>query len=323
MKKCGIDVQSYLSGRTEVVRTTTGKKGTELICECIFCGKYAKLYINEYSGLYICYAGSCGASGNIVDLIAEIEGWSIAQALEYVRNERNKRTARSIASLQDKRKRMDRPLRSSRDGIIQLPPSYIPIKGDGKVRIHPYLESRGIDPDTAGEFDLGYCTEGKYAGRIIFPIVENGEVIAFQARTTRNSSQKYLNPPGFKRMNYLYGHDLIQGEDTVVVVEGPTDVIGMRMKGFPAAAILGKVVSHRQASKILKSGVKSAVLMFDGGLGDEIYASARILSLFLPTTVAQLPDGLDPFDAPRERIVQSLKNARPLRARDLRIARSV
>jgi hypothetical protein len=94
-------------------------------------------------------------------------------------------------------------------------------------------------PD-AERWGLRQCILGRYAWRVVIPIVMFGQTVAFQARSYRGAEPKYLTSKHGRRGEpgaecgrpaeaLLYGYDAIEEGGEVVLVEGPGDV--MRLAG--------------------------------------------------------------------------------------------
>lgn len=118
---------------------------------------------------------------------------------------------------------------------------------------------------------VGWCVQGKHAWRIIFPILEDHKLIAFQARVIRSSAQwdssdrfaKYLtsrhgpasdpdNECGRPAEALLYGLDQIQPGDEVILVEGIGDVLALRKKATMAIALLGTQLTSEKIALLRK-----------------------------------------------------------------------
>lgn len=139
---------------------------------------------------------------------------------------------------------------------IQLPGTCIPLSSmsPGEAA-RLYLTSRGFDAIELEErYGVCYCEKAAdpYPGardRIIIPIRENGQTIAWQGRRIFDGSNrpKYYNLPGAWKNQVLYGIDDARVFPFVVVVEGVTSVWRL---GPPAVATLGKWLSPAQAEMI-------------------------------------------------------------------------
>ena len=97
-------------------------------------------------------------------------------------------------------------------------------------------------------------TEGRYAGRLVLPYEEEGELFYFQARALGEEQPKYLNPSeGWPKSSHvLYPFDT---EDSYVVVcEGPIDAISLRLQGVNATCTQGCSVSDEQVEELKEFG---------------------------------------------------------------------
>ncbi|MCC5828235.1 MAG: toprim domain-containing protein, partial [Phycisphaeraceae bacterium] len=148
----------------------------------------------------------------------------------------------------------------------------------------------------------------RFRNRLIFPICDAaGRPIAFGGRKLNPEDEpKYLNSPEhplFDKGANLYGLHLARKamaqSETVVVVEGYTDVIACHQAGVcNVVATLGTALTPRHA-KLLQRYVNRVILVFDGDEAGR-KATDRAIELFLSGTLdvamTTLPDGLDPAD---------------------------
>lgn len=120
-------------------------------------------------------------------------------------------------------------------------------------RVHAYLMGRGMDLKELEEvYHVEYSEDSKVllkgVPRIIFPIIQNGERVAWQGRcldedVTRWHIPKYQFPAHAKIKWMLYNSDVARWKPYAVIVEGITDVISCGKAGI---AVFGKTVSTRQ-----------------------------------------------------------------------------
>jgi DNA primase len=256
----------------------------------------------------------------------EVEGISWREARKKLTTAAGAHLSRSIESMRElrARKKARRKSKAKRSiATASLPDEYLPACDEEKEvwRQIGYLKMRGIRLRTARLFRLGICLKGDYAGRIIFPVIENGEIKTFQARATGDWEPKYKNPDEVGKGNYIYGHDIVAGQDTAIVVEGPTDVIGCYQKGIPACALLGKTTTVAQIAKLRGLGAQKIVLMLDGSAVEDALKTYSIVSEIMPATVARLPGDLDPDEAPKSVLKSALREARAPTSRELRKVR--
>ena len=101
------------------------------------------------------------------------------------------------------------------------------------------------------------------------------------------------------------GLDQIDGAEAVAIVEGPFDLLSMATAGVPAVALLGKDVSRRQAVKLQRAGVRTAVMAFDSDAAGAQKEAAQILREVV--NVATIGDygAPDPGDATSEALKEA------------------
>ncbi len=152
-------------------------------------------------------------------------------------------------------------------------------------------------------------TEGRiydtFRNRIMFPIWGlNGKIIAFGGRTLEENQPKYINSPetpiyqkGQTLYNLYQGKDSISNENTVVVVEGYTDLMRLVLNGFEnVVASSGTAFTLAQA-RLLKRYAGDVILVFDADSAGIAAAGRGIEVLIaedLNVRVAAVPPGTDP-----------------------------
>ena len=113
-------------------------------------------------------------------------------------------------------------------------------------------------------------------GRIIFPLTDQrSATVGFGGRAVDRSAQaKYLNSsdsPIFNKRKVLFGLNQASiPNDTLLVVEGYFDVLTLHQAGFKnTVGLLGTEITSEQTA-ILKTLVRSIILIFDGDAGGQI-----------------------------------------------------
>ena len=190
-------------------------------------------------------------------------------------------------------------------------------------KVQAYLHKRGISPDTAAYFNLGYAPKGwdnllqqfpqqqdllmqagllsnknsdrvydRFRERLIFPIHDHrGRVIALGGRVLDDSKPKYLNSPEspvFHKSDILYGLDLAKKQQatSLLVVEGYMDVVALQQYGYPyAVATLGTAATDAHFKQIFRT-VNKVIFCFDGDKAGK-KAAWRVLDTILPHVYGQ------------------------------------
>jgi hypothetical protein len=174
---------------------------------------------------------------------------------------------------------------------------------------HSFFAERRIAPETVNLFGLGLCSRGLMKDRIVFPMHRHdGKLIGYLGRTVReitSENPKWLLPPGLVKPKILFNfHRVVGFADTVIIVEGPLDLVAVHQAGFQnVVALLGKELlaepsfSYDQVRLIVQN-FSRVVLLLDGDADGQAAAAeiAGRLAPFLWVRSAVLPAGQDPGD---------------------------
>jgi len=154
-------------------------------------------HVHLERGVFHCFA--CGAGGNVLDLVAAMEGCSIrAAALRLQGSPAAAGMAAGTACGAAGRKLVTK----KREGNPRLGFSL------DVDRRHPYLARRGIDGATASHFGVGYFSgRGLMRGRIAIPIHDDqGRLVAYCGRTVEGGDPRYRFPAGFQKSQVLFNY---------------------------------------------------------------------------------------------------------------------
>jgi len=159
-----------------------------------------------------------------------------------------------------------------------------------------YLKSRDIPEAVILDYSLGFCTEGRYAGRIIIPFFRNGDLVYFQARDYTNSCKlKYDSPSKSEGAvpNVLFNLDRAAKTGVVLLVEGPLDALRIPKYGV---AVVGCTWNDAKQRALLSCRPRAVFLALDNDDAGRD-ATARIkycLSGLIPQVVTISYEGKDP-----------------------------
>lgn len=160
-----------------------------------------------------------------------------------------------------------------------------------------FLTARGIDPETAQRFRLGYVlepfseTHEQYAGRLVLPYLTRAGVVALRFRGLGEEDPKYLQPKGTTPWLYNVGA-LYNSPPVVAICEGELDALTCHAYGgIPAVGLAGVNAWKKPFARCFDSAQK-VLLVGDGdaaGMG-----MAERLAQILPHSVeACMPAGTD------------------------------
>jgi DNA primase len=215
--------------------------------------------VNPARNAWSCRSQSCiqarggKAGGNILDLVALIEGCSLRDAAIRLQHWSGTMPPRHAVPAEDTAPAPNAPLHFTLQHI---------------ERQHAYLVQRGLSAETIRAFGVGfYRGTGFLRGRIVIPIHdEHGALIAYVGRAIDGQEPKYRFPVGFRKSLVLFNlHRVLQtGARTVIVVEGFFDALAVHRGGYPAVvALMGSTLSRQQAA-LLTTHFDRVLLMLDG-----------------------------------------------------------
>ena len=270
--KASVSIEQVLAHYKVASRKTNGS-GLRAHCPIPdHQGKSDSFSANTEKNVFQCF--SCGAKGNVLDLVQKMEGGSIKECAEKLADWfglNGERPARQDAEPRKTEQPEPKPL------LVNVPlkdkwskpgkPSDGRLKG---IEYHPYIEGRGFTKELCDEFGVGYCSKGKMAGRVVFPICNPaGDVVAYCGRAVDEGLEpRWLQPEGFHKSLELYGIEKASGR-SVVIVESFWGVLACARAELPipAVALMGKTMSDEQ-SKLLDR-FEEYTLLLDGSAKKE------------------------------------------------------
>ena len=179
-----------------------------------------------------------------------------------------------------------------------------------------YLKKRNIDSDLIKKFNLGYATNGDYAGRIIVPSYDKeGNVNYYLGRSYGWSKMKYKNPE-VSKMDIIFNEEKINWDSNVYIVEGVFDHIPIP-NSIP---LLGKVLNDNILEELLTKLTAKVVIVLDSDAYKDavkLYKRLNSSKLHDRVMIVEMPDGFDIADVyqklGKKGIVRILKNAKKIK----------
>jgi len=307
------DVRGYVQRNLSGVKETGG----EALTDCPFCGKAGHLSVNLSSGHFICFR--CEAKGrHLVGVIAAVEGISREEAKAFVFREAAsfaRRRSEPLPELQEMVQELRKGVERQPDrGLVSedLPEAFTPVWDGSRFRTPSYLLERGFSREAMKEFEMGFCSRGRYAGRVILPFsCPHGR--SFTARdATGHQRPRYLNPKGVDHGRLLYGWFQAHKQPEIVLVEGPFDVVRLWEFGIPAIGLLGKMLTRAKRTLLSRLPPSTRlVIMLDP---EENEAPERVAlglaSHFDSLRIAKLPLGVDPGSSEPAHVEESVNKSK-------------
>ena len=139
-----------------------------------------------------------------------------------------------------------------------------------------YLTSRGLNKGDIARWKIGYCDEGKFAGRVIVPSFDSdGDVNYFIARSYSREWPKYLNPQNVDK-NIIFNELFLDFDEELILVEGAFDAV---VAGPNAVQILGSTL--REGHPLVQKIIENDTTVYLGLDADAKKKELEIIKLFL------------------------------------------
>jgi DNA primase len=317
------------------------KAGANFSACCPFHSeKTPSFTVSPSKQFYHCFG--CGAHGSAIGFVMQYSGLGFVEAVEELAGNigvavPHDDKVRRVQASERKAPLTDVMARAAKYYREQLRLS---------AKAVDYLKGRGLSGDIAARFGIGYAPDGwqnlesvftdysdpalaecglvidneqgrrydRFRERIMFPILDQrGNVIGFGGRVIGQGEPKYLNSPEtplFEKGRELFGlvqaRKAIHDADTVIVVEGYMDVVGLAQLGVEnVVAALGTATTGMHVQKLLKLASR-VIFCFDRDTaGDKAAWRAMEASLdqlvdHKTVEILQMPGDQDPDEYVRE-----------------------
>ena len=291
------DIIDVISDYVELKRV-----GAQWMGKCPFHpDKNPSFSVSGEKGLYHCFG--CGASGDVIKFIEDIEGVSFIEALEILGEKVGIDVESELRELRGKKDNIPTsPAKTLKKAVAYAAEYYhrILISESASKVVLQYLYERGLENTDIVEWKLGFASPTKpfyqfikekrlsmkpfieagilkkdgtdtMRNRIIIPIADGtGKFVSLGGRLWKGEGPKYLNGPEtpiFKKGNILFGMHRARksGKEKgrMIFVEGYFDVILMHKYGFTETVAPLGTAVSDRASREIASLVKKAYLIFD------------------------------------------------------------
>ena len=241
-------------------------KGNEQAHHCPFCHHHKKkLQVNLETQYWHCWV--CDSKGRSIQSLLNrlnVDRGDIGKIIsiygEYKPTKNQKEVEKVVLKLPKEFK-----------SLYQKPKSINPIYNQAIG----YLKRRGITMDEVLKYNIGYCEDGLYGGRVIVPSYsEGGELNYFVARSFyADEKMKYKNPPVSR--DVIVFDNQINWNEPITLVEGVFDSFSVKRNVIP---ILGKFIPRTLKAKIFEKGVKEINILLDS---DAVEDSTQHANFFI------------------------------------------
>jgi len=242
----------------DVLGVGSSLKGNEQAHHCPFCHHHKKkLQINLETQYWHCWV--CNAKGRSLSrLLKKLNSTNSHISTVYSVYGEDENTYSSI----EDEFTVELKLPNEFKPLYPLPIGLNPIH----KKAISYLKKRGITTDIIQKYNIGYCEDGIYGGRIIIPSYDsNGTLNYFEARSFyENEGLKYKKPP--VNRNVIMFESQINWKEPIILVEGVFDAFSIRRNVIP---LLGKFVSRKLMEQIISQNVKEIYIVLDNDAVNE------------------------------------------------------
>lgn len=147
---------------------------------------------------------------------------------------------------------------------VELPKEFQPLWNTSPTSIYgnmakKYVMDRGLTEVDFLRYNIGYCTAGEYAGRVIIPSYDSrNQLNFFTGRSFTKAYNAYKNPDVSK--DVIFFENLVNWSEPVILCEGPFDAMAIRRNAVP---LLGKNISDKLLKKIVVSPMTDVYIALD------------------------------------------------------------
>src|ERR1035438_7756862 len=228
--------QASLKGNCPLPSHTSGSKNT--------------FFVNEPKSVWYCHSDSCKkngnrAGGNVIDFVSLMEQCSAYDAA--------KRIDEWFPNGSGKERSVDphdgMMTREVFDALVNPKNNPLAFQLKDVNPRHEMIQSRGISEATAAKFGFGYFPgKGSMAGRIVFPLHEDGNLVGYAGRTTlpvSDANPKWLFGKGLRK-TFLYGLERCDPAKPLILCESLWAPLWFYEHGLQAAALMGSEMTEEQ-----------------------------------------------------------------------------
>lgn len=267
------------------------KGGAEILVFCPSCKHHKrKLNINTTTGYYQCWV--CGLSGkSFSSLLKKIK----APSEFYTILCKNK--VKITYTVEEKKKFLSLP--------EEFKPLYKPSNDVAYKHALNYCLKRNLNIHEIVRYNIGYCSTGTFANRVIIPSYDkDANLNFFCGRDFFNGYLKYRLCDGSKD---IIGFELFTDfKKPITIVEGPFDALSVKYNAVP---LFGKTLSKKLKMKLIEEKPPRVnVLLDNDALESAIKICEFLVGNNIETYLIKL-DGKDPNEIGHEKTWQTIDDS--------------
>ena len=220
-------------------------------------GSKNTFYVNEAKSVWYCHSDSCKkngqrAGGNVIDFVAIMEQCSAYAAAKRIDELFPAKSDHGVNGAPEA------DAGAAGAGCPSDEANPMPAPGHNKPLAfalkdvnpsHPMIQERGISVETAKRFGVGFFPgKGSMAGRIVFPLHEDGSLVGYAGRTTlpvSDANPKWLFGKGLRK-TFLYGLERCDPAKPLILCESLWGPLWFHEHGLQAASLMGSEMTEEQ-----------------------------------------------------------------------------
>jgi len=298
-----LDLSAWIQNYVDIL---DAGEGEIRIQECPECGETKwKLFVNVWKKRWHCKHCDWGRGiGDVVHFMASLSGRSLSDIRIEILKQHQPAKAGDIIQLLQSAFTSEQEDEADELNKIVVPGRSLCEENLGYIggAVKDYAHLRGLIADDLLKYRLQYSqsiwinkTSGnsiKISGPfLVFPVFDFKIPVAFQARQISDRQPRFIS--SFNIGDFLWPLDgnlfkLYKPRETLYLVEGMFDVIGMLRMGFPAVCTFGKTLSNKQLKRLRELAPGRVVVAWDADAKTEI---SNVVNRLIPyfSDVAVIP----------------------------------
>lgn len=214
-------------------------------CLCPFHGNTdtPAFAVNKDNGTFICFNGACGAHGNMVSLVSQLQGNGLFAAHRLIERAKSQSPADVSVTLQ--KILTQEPLPEFSQDVLDA--MYANFWRSQKAQ--EYMYGRGFTEETLKHYAIGYSTKKDMIG---VPMHDwNGNPVGLVGRTI--SSKRFQNSDNLPKKETLFNLHRAKRTPKAIICEASFDAMMVwQASGYEAMATLGSSFSDHHAEQLNK-----------------------------------------------------------------------
>ena len=214
-------------------------------------------FVNEAKSVWYCHSDSCKkngqrAGGNVIDFVALMEQCSAYAAAKRIdelfpanSGDEVKGSAAGAGAMSATE------VANSANASGHNKPLAFTLKDMNPS--HQMIQEHGISVGTAERFGVGFFPgKGSMAGRVVFPLREDGSLVGYAGRTTlpvSDANPKWLFGKGLKK-TFLYGLERCDPAKPLILCESLWGPLWFHEHGLQAASLMGAEMTEEQERRL-------------------------------------------------------------------------